>query len=117
MPRRTEADIREVYQVILRLRTLEECELFFRDLLTDTEITEMAERWQAACLLENGVPYLEIRARTGLSTRTIARVHKWLTEGSGGYRLMIKRTGRSRRPSPPQRKPVHKKAQEKERLS
>jgi TrpR-related protein YerC/YecD len=84
-------DIDGLYEAILRLEGLDECRNFFRDLLTETEIREFAERWKVARLLSQGVPYTVIQEETGLSSRTIARVHKWMKRGKGGYTMMLKR--------------------------
>jgi uncharacterized protein YerC len=43
-------------------------------------------------MLWQGVPYTVIEKETGLSSRTIARVHKWLKRGKGGYLMMLRRT-------------------------
>jgi TrpR-related protein YerC/YecD len=90
-------DIDELYTVITRLENLEECRKFFRDLLTETEIRELAERWKVARMLWQGVPYTSIEEETGLSSRTIARVHKWLKRGKGGYIMMLRRLDGSKR--------------------
>jgi len=84
-------DIDDLYSTINRLESLEECRRFFRDLLTETEIREFAERWKVARMLWQGVPYTTIEEETGLSSRTIARVHKWLKRGKGGYLMMLRR--------------------------
>jgi TrpR-related protein YerC/YecD len=84
-------DIDDLYAAITRLDSLEECRKFFRDLLTETEIHELAERWKVARMLWQGVPYTSIEEETGLSSRTIARVHKWLKQGKGGYTMMLRR--------------------------
>lgn len=84
-------DIDDLYVAITRLESLEECRKFLRDLLTETEIREFAERWKVARMLSQGVPYTAIEEETGLSSRTIARVHKWLKQGKGGYTMMVKR--------------------------
>ncbi len=86
-------DIKALLQAILLLETPDECRKFFGDLLTENELAEFAERWQAARMLAAGQPYAEIERRTGLSSRTIARVARWLKEGMGGYRLLLKRIG------------------------
>jgi TrpR-related protein YerC/YecD len=88
-------DIDRLYEAILQLQNLDECKKFFRDLLTETEIREMTERWKAAQMLADGIPYTTIEKETGLSSRTIARVHKWLKQGKGGYTLMLRRTRKS----------------------
>ena len=86
------ADIEALYRAILSLRTVPEAKNFFRDLLTETEIREFAERWKAARLLAAGVPYAEIIGVTGLSSTTVARVARWVKKGTGGYLLALKRT-------------------------
>lgn len=92
MKRPSSRDIADLYEAVLQLQTVEECQKFFRDLLTETEIAEMTERWKAAQMLARGIPYTTIEKETGLSSRTIARVHKWLKRGKGGYALMLRRT-------------------------
>jgi len=84
-------DIDDLYASITRLDSLEECRKFFRDLLTETEIQEFAERWKVARMLWQGIPYTTIEEETGLSSRTIARVHKWIKRGKGGYTMMLRR--------------------------
>jgi TrpR-related protein YerC/YecD len=91
MKRATLREIDRLYAVILRLKGLDECKRFFRDLLTETEIHEFAQRWKAAQMLEARVPYKTIEGETGLSSRTIARVHRWMKHGRGGYALMLRR--------------------------
>lgn len=81
----------DLLRAILELKNLGEAKAFFRDLLTEAEIIEFGKRWQAAQLLQLNVSYAEIVKRTGLSSRTVARVAKWLHRGQGGYQLMLKR--------------------------
>ncbi len=88
----TQKDINELYSAIMKLETLEECQKFFRDLLTETEIQEMTERWKVAKLLSQGMSYTKIEEQTGVSSRTIARVGRWLKQGKGGYTLLLQKT-------------------------
>lgn len=81
-----------LFTVILRLRNTDEAKRFFRDLLTEAELKEFANRWRVARMLARGVSYVEIEKRTGMSSTTIARIQKWLTKGMGGYRLILKRS-------------------------
>ncbi|HUG63943.1 MAG TPA: YerC/YecD family TrpR-related protein [Gaiellaceae bacterium] len=90
--RTTETD--DLFDAILSLRTQDEAQRFFRDLCTPQEIEAMTHRWQAARLLDQGLPYLEISARTGASTTTVTRVAQWLRRGAGGYRLVLDRRAR-----------------------
>lgn len=80
-----------LFKTILALKNESECWKFLRDLLTETEIREFANRWKVARMLDKKIPYEEIEKATGMSSTTIARVQKWLTKGKGGYRLMLKR--------------------------
>ncbi len=89
----TESDIESLYRATLSLRNMEEAKRFFRDLLTETEIKEFAERWKAARLLARGYSYTRIIEETGMSSTTVARVWRWLKKGTGGYRLVLKRRG------------------------
>ena len=81
----------DLFKTILDLRNLAEAKKFFRDLLTETEIIEFGHRWQAAKMLEKHIPYSQIEKATGLSSRTGARVAKWLNQGMGGYKSVLKR--------------------------
>lgn len=75
----------------LLLRTKGEAQKFLRDLLTQQEILGFARRWEVAQLLNAGTSYSTIEKETGLSSTTIARISKWLNNGSGGYQLMLKK--------------------------
>jgi TrpR-related protein YerC/YecD len=89
----TVKDIEELYKAILSLKDVKEAKPFFRDLLTEGEIYEFAERWKVARMLANGVPYTKIIKATGLSSTTVARVARWVKKGTGGYRLILQRKG------------------------
>src|SRR3989338_8180904 len=83
----------ELLKAILALKTIDEAKRCLRDLLTEAEILEFSRRWQAAKMLEKGVPYTQIVGKTGLSSTTVARVSQWLNSGLGGYKLVLKRLG------------------------
>jgi TrpR-related protein YerC/YecD len=84
-------EIQDVLEAVLRLRDLDEAERFFRDLCTLGELEAMAHRWQAAQLLDQGLPYHEVARRAGASTTTVTRVAHWLRHGEGGYRRALDR--------------------------
>lgn len=84
-------DAKALYKAILTLKTENECKKFLRDLLTEGEIKEFTNRWKVARMLDEKVPYEKIEKETGMSSTTIARVNKWLINGKGGYKLMLKR--------------------------
>src|SRR5438876_11812997 len=86
-------EMRDLFEAILSLETRPETEAFFRDLCTLSELEAMAHRWQVARLLEQGLPYLEIAARTGASPLSSTRVAHWQRHGEGGYRAALDRSG------------------------
>ncbi len=80
---------------ILELKNADEAERFLRDLMTEGEIKEFANRLEAASLLSKDVQYNAIIENTGLSSATIARIAKWLKGSLGGYRLILSRLQKS----------------------
>jgi len=93
------SEIKDLCETIVSLKTADEAERFLRDLCTISELEAMAHRWQAARLVDEGRPYLEVSKTTGASTATVTRVAHWLRYGEGGYRLALdrrKRRSRSR---------------------
>ena len=93
----TTPQIRDLCETVAALRTPDEAERFLRDLCTLSELEAMAHRWQAAQLVDDGTPYLEVSKRTGASTTTVTRVAHWLRHGEGGYRLALDRRRRRSR--------------------
>ena len=89
-------EITELCEAIASLRSPDEVGRYLRDLCTISELEAMAHRWQAARLLDEGLPYLEISKRTHASTTTVTRVAFWLRHGEGGYRLVLNRLKRRR---------------------
>ena len=79
----------DLIEIVLALKSEKEAKMFFRDLMTEGELLEFGNRWKAAQMLSKGVSYPEIQKETGLSTRTIARISKWLKNGKGGYKLAL----------------------------
>ena len=80
-----------LFQAILKLQTIEECQAFFDDLCTIKEIQDLSQRFDVANMLDEGRNYQEISRATGASTATICRVNKCLNYGSQGYRTMLDR--------------------------
>lgn len=88
-----------LFDAILALDNQKEAKLFLRDLLTESEITEFSNRWQAAQMLDKNIPYTQIVQKTGLSSTTVARISKWLNNGMSGYKLMLNKLNHHSRPS------------------
>ncbi len=62
---------------------------FLGDIMTQKEITEISARLEAAKMLTRGENYNLITDKTKLSSRTVARISKWLKNGYGGYEKVI----------------------------
>ena len=99
-PAREQADLEDLLAAFATLKTAREAERFLVDLATPAELAAFAERWRIARLLDEGkLSYREIATETGASTTTVARVARFLTEEPHqGYRLVLDRRARRRRP-------------------
>src|SRR3989338_11213379 len=82
---------KQLVEGILAIKNADEAKRFLRDLMTEAEIKEFANRLEAASLLSRDVQYNAIIENTGLSSATIARIAKWLKGSLGGYRLVLSR--------------------------
>ena len=89
-PRRNET-IDALFDAILSLETREECYDFFEDLCTVKEISDMAQRLEAAKLLLDGSTYEQIGKTVEISTATISRINRCIQYGTGGYRQTIEK--------------------------
>ena len=80
-----------LFRVFLSMQSTEEWQSLIDDLCTIKELQDMAQRLDAAILLDAGKSYQEISKELGISTATISRVNRCLNYGSGGYRLALDR--------------------------
>lgn len=80
--------IDRLFDIILKLESVEDCYNFFEDVCTIKELLDMAQRLDVAFLLDEGANYQTVSQETGLSTATISRVSKCLKYGTG-YRQAI----------------------------
>ena len=85
----TEGMINDLYSVITRVSSEEECMELFEDLCTKQEIEKMAQRVRAARLLAEGKTYNQVIDETDISSATLSRVSKALQYGKG-YKKFIK---------------------------
>ena len=79
------ANIQYLYETILKVENIEECEALFDDLCTKTELASISQRLVVAKMLSEKKVYSDIVAQTGASTATISRVNRSLSFGAGGY--------------------------------
>ena len=83
--------IEKLFTAFLQLKNEEECRQFLEDVCTIKEVQDMAQRFEAAILLDQGEGYQTISDQVGISTATISRVSRCLNYGAGGYRQVIDR--------------------------
>tara|TARA_B100000745_G_scaffold44076_1_gene26672 strand:- start:325 stop:624 length:300 start_codon:yes stop_codon:yes gene_type:complete len=81
----------KLFEAIKTLQSLEEYRSFFQDILTPAEFQAIKDRWTVAALLDEGYTYREINAISGVSITTVARVARFLSDGSGGYQIALER--------------------------
>lgn len=85
-------EIEELLTAIVTIKDKKEAAAFFRDLLTISELTEFANRWQMVKYLQEGkLSYAEIAKKLDTSTTTVTRVSHWLHNGMGGYKKVAER--------------------------
>ena len=80
---------RDLAKSLITLPDLLSVQKFLGDIMTEKEISEISARLKAAKMLSEGQKYNEIINKTSLSSRTVARISKWLKSGYGGYQLVI----------------------------
>lgn len=83
--------LKDLSKTLLSLKTEEEMLAFLRDVATLEELGSISRRWEAAQMIEEGVPYRDISKHTGLSTATVTRVAHWIRHGEGGYQTALSR--------------------------
>lgn len=82
--------IEEMYRLISRLDSPQECADLFEDLCTRKELEKMAERIYAARLLMEGNTYNQVIAQSDISSATLSRVSRCVQYGKGYSRLLKK---------------------------
>lgn len=78
-----------LFEAMLKLKSIEDCRKFFEDVCTIKELRDMSQRLEVAKLLTEGNNYQDVCRITGASTATISRVNRCLLYGKGGYRSVI----------------------------
>lgn len=82
--------IQDLFSLIARLNTPEECRLLLEDLCTVKEIEKMAERIFAARLLLEGKTYNQVMELSDISSATLSRVSRCVQYGKG-YSTVLKK--------------------------
>ncbi len=85
-----------LFDAILSLETREECYNFFEDLCTVKEISDMAQRLEAAKMLLDGRTYDQIVKAVEISTATISRITAASSTAPAATARPLKRCAASR---------------------
>ncbi len=80
-----------LFEGMLKLRSVDECYAYFEDLCTVAEMRAMAQRFEVAKNLSDGMTYMQIENSVGVSAATISRVKTALEDGADGYKLVLER--------------------------
>ena len=80
--------IRQLFEVIIRLNNVDDCQALFDDLCTVKEVENMAERCFAAKLLLEGKTYSQVMEQADISSATLSRVSRCVQYGSGYSKLL-----------------------------
>ncbi|MBQ3235263.1 MAG: hypothetical protein IJA97_03785 [Clostridia bacterium] len=83
------ANLENLYEAVLKLKSKDDCRKFFEDICTIKEVLDLSQRLEVASLLSSGKNYQEVVKLTGASTATISRVSRCLNYGAGGYELVL----------------------------
>ena len=82
-------DIDNLFEIIIKAKSVKDCQMLFEDLCTDKEIEQMAQRVKAAKLLIEGKTYNQVIEQTDISSATLCRVSRCVQYGEG-YRNFVK---------------------------
>ena len=82
--------IRQLFEIIMKLDNIDDCQALFDDLCTVKEVENMAERCFAAKLLLEGNTYSQVMAQADISSATLSRVSRCVQYGKG-YRNLLKK--------------------------
>lgn len=80
--------LENLYQTILKLETVAECQALLEDLCTRKEVANMAERLYAAQLLLEGKTYNQVISETSISSATLSRISQCVQYGKGYSKLL-----------------------------
>ena len=76
---------RQLCEALAGLKDERQMAAFLEDVCTISEFKALAQRFEVARLLDEGVKYEAIVEKTGASTATISRVKRCLVYGKDGY--------------------------------
>ena len=79
---------KQLYTLILSLKSTDDCADLFEDLCTAKELEQMAQRVKAADLLLQGKTYNQVMEECDISSATLSRVSRCVQYGKGYSRFL-----------------------------
>lgn len=79
------------YETILKLKDVDECRGFFKDICSAYELQTIEQRFQLFYMLVSGCSYSEIEAQTGASSATVSRGSRQLNNSNCDIAEIIRR--------------------------
>ena len=76
-------------KILFSLESEKDVHKFLKDLLSPKEYESLRERWKVVQLLEKKMPYREISEKLGVSTATVTRVARCLSNPDSGYKKAL----------------------------
>lgn len=84
------AEVEWLYQILFKtVETPDFCKSFLKDLLTESELRMIQNRWRIARLLDLGKPIREVAQEAQVGTDTVERISKRITGGTGGLQKAL----------------------------
>lgn len=88
--------LQEMFAAVASLKSGQDVENFFRDLLSLDEFAMVSRRVQIAKMLLEGFSHFEIIEKLKVGSTTIVKVDKWLNRGFDGYRNALKKARKAK---------------------
>lgn len=82
--------LQELFELIVSLDNVADCEALFADMCTVKEVENMAERCYAAKLLMEGSTYAQVMEKADISSATLSRVSRCVQYGEGYSKVLKK---------------------------
>ena len=80
--------INALYELLIKVNSVEDCQILLDDLCTRKEVEKMADRVYAAKLLMEGKTYNQVIAEANISSATLSRVSQCVQYGTGYAKLL-----------------------------
>lgn len=84
------SEVEFLYQIFFQtIENPDDCKSLLRDLLTDSELRMIQNRWRVARFLDEGKSIREVATDAGVGTDTVERIAKRLSSGAGGLQKAL----------------------------